>query len=222
MKRLFLFLALLVGALPFSAQNLLLKVGGGLASHYSNGSKPVGAFKGGLGYEIEFGQHWSIEPGLVFYAKGWKDPDQTVIYRDVNNQIVLDENGNPRTGIKNVSSAANYLEIPVLMHYYIRTAASRYIILSAGPYAAYGVGGKRKVRGDTDRSGSEKLFYTEKTFDETGTHRFDAGATVGLGFQFNRNMSVEAETDLGIAKFNTEGRRNVTGILSFTWHFRGE
>ena len=64
-----------------AAQNLTLKVGGGLASRLQD-SRPVGAFKIGLGYEHEFNQQWTLEPSLVFYGKGWKLPDEQVVIRN--------------------------------------------------------------------------------------------------------------------------------------------
>lgn len=118
MRRLFLCLVLLCAvALSAPAQNLMLKAGGGLSSHYKD-SRPIGAFKFGLGYEFELDQHWTVEPSLVFYGKGWKEPDETVFIRDEEGGIVYDEAGNPLTGIRNTSATANYIELPVVVHYY--------------------------------------------------------------------------------------------------------
>ena len=100
MKRLWCWMLLSVAcALPAAAQNLTLKVGGGLASHYKD-SRPVGAFKLGLGYEFELDQHWTVEPSLVFYGKGWKEPDEQVAIRDDEGEQIYDEEGNPLVGVR--------------------------------------------------------------------------------------------------------------------------
>ena len=72
--------------------------------------------------------------------------------RDSEGKLVLDDNGNPMMGKKNVSTTAYYVELPVKANYYIELRPLHYIELSAGPYAAVGVGGKRKTRGDTDET----------------------------------------------------------------------
>lgn len=81
-----LFLALLFTlSLGMSAQSVHFKFGGGLSSHYGK-AETVGAFKIGVGYEIEFNQHWSFTPGLEIYGKGWKDPNETVFVFDDDHQ----------------------------------------------------------------------------------------------------------------------------------------
>lgn len=117
MKRLWCWMILLAAcAMPAAAQNLMLKVGGGLASHYKD-CRPVGAFKLGLGYEFELDQHWTVEPSLVFYGKGWKEPDEQVAIRDDEGEQLYDEEGNPLVGVRSTSATANYIELPVVVHY---------------------------------------------------------------------------------------------------------
>ncbi len=223
MKKLWLACLLSVCMFPVSAvaQNLMLKVGGGLSSHYKD-SRPVGAFKLGVGYEVEFNLHWTVEPSLVFYGKGWKEPDVTMTYYDDEGNIMYDESGNPRTGICSRSATANYVELPVVIHYYIRTRENQYVNLYTGPFVAYGVSGKVKTRGDADQEGSERLYYDSKTFSESGVHRFDAGWQVGAGYQFNRNFSLALESDFSLTRFRAGGGRNVAGLVSLTYIFSAE
>lgn len=94
-----LFLLLFIPVATY-AQNLHLKFGGGFSSHYGR-AQVVGAFKLGLGYEIEFNQHWSFTPSLEVYGKGWKDPNETVFVFDrEGNQMFDEETGKPLLGIK--------------------------------------------------------------------------------------------------------------------------
>ena len=70
MKRILLCLLSLFAAclsLPLAAQNIFLKVGGGLATHYGH-ARAVGAYKIGVGYEYEFNQKLTFAPSLVFYG----------------------------------------------------------------------------------------------------------------------------------------------------------
>lgn len=69
-----------------------------------------------------------------------------------------EETGKPLLGIKNRTATQNYIEVPLLFSYYWRMGESRYVVLSAGPYVAYGVGGKQKTKGDTEQSGVERYF----------------------------------------------------------------
>lgn len=214
----FLCALLMLAATPASAQHLMLKAGGGLAKQFGD-SKPVGAFKIGLGYEYEFDQHWTLTPSLLFYGKGWKAPDvQVQVIDDETLEPAIDENGNPLMSTKSVSSSANYVELPVILSYYFRTGEDRYIVLGAGPYAAVGVAGKTKTKGDGQRIGSEKLFYKENTF-ENGALRFDAGIQAYGGYQFPSGLIVGIEADFGMVKFRADGQRNLAALVSLTYRF---
>lgn len=79
-----------------------------------------------------------------------------------HNQLYNPDTGQPLTGIINRSATQNYLEVPLLISYYLRTAPSSYIIVSAGPYLAYGLSGKQKTKGDTQQSGSQRYYYEQK------------------------------------------------------------
>ena len=146
-----------------------------------------GRYKLGLGLEFELGQTWAIEPALVYYGKGWREKDETIIYRDDNGDPILDEDTEePLTGTRRTTYSAGYVELPVLIHYYLRTAEAQYLKFSAGPYVACGVSGKMKVQGDADRQGSDKLFYDASTFSQPGIKRWDAGVQLRLSYQPTR------------------------------------
>lgn len=213
MKRI---LYLLLTLLPTSAmaQSIQLKVGGGFASHYGQ-AKAVGAYKIGLGYEIEFSQRFTFTPGIEFYGKGWKDPNQQVyVFDDDHNQLFDPETGEPLKGTKSRTATQNYLEVPLLFSYYLRTGESRYLVFRAGPYVSYGISGKQKTKGDTEQGGVDRYYYEQKTFNEPGTHRFDYGVQTYIGYQFPTSFTLGIEADWGIGKFNVQGRRNVSAMIS--------
>lgn len=221
MKRLaslLVFFAMFVAAT--SAQRIIFKAGGGLASHYGGGTRSIGAVKLGAAYEHEFPENFSIEPGVYFYVKGYEDKDERVLMRDNAGNLVYDDDGNVLTGLKNSSVNANYIEIPVMMNYYLEISSLHYIEFSAGPYAAWSIGGKRKVRGDTDKESGERFFYTKKIFKETGVHRFDGGIATSVAYEFNRMFAVGVEADFGLFNFNSSGAKNISGIISFSYRLR--
>ena len=201
-----------------SAQHLLLKAGGGFAKQFGD-SKPVGAYKIGLGYEYEFDQHWTLTPSLLLYGKGWKAPDEQVqVIDDETGKPAIDKEGNEVMSTKSVSSSANYVELPVILSYYFRTGEDRYIVIGAGPYAALGVAGKTKTKGDGQRIGSEKLFYKENTFTN-GARRLDAGIQAYGGYQFPSGFVLGIEADFSMVKFRADGQRNVSTMVSLTYRF---
>lgn len=218
-RKLFLLAAILCCGVA-SAQNVQFKIGGGLASHYRD-AEVVGAFKVGVGYEIEIDQRWSFIPTLEFYGKGWKDPDENVfVFDDKGEQLFDKETGEPLVGIRSRSASQNYIQFPMLFSYYLRTGEARYVVFSAGPYFACGISGKQKTKGDTESEGSKKLYYESKTFKEPGTHRFDMGIQTRVAYQFASGMSIGLEADFGLAKFNSAGDRNISGLISLGYTFK--
>lgn len=203
-----------------TAQRINFRVGGGLASHYSGDTRSVGALKLGISYEHELEGNFSIEPGVYYYVKGYQEEDERVYMRDQEGNILYDDNNNPLTGLKNTSVSTNYIEVPVMFNYYLELASLHYLEFSAGPYVAYGVDGKRKVRGDTDKDDAERFFYTEKIFNERGVHRFDGGIAAGVAYEFNRMFAVGIEADFGVFNFNSYGAKNISGIVTFSYKLR--
>lgn len=214
MKHFFLTLLLILLPAGLTAQNLHFKVGGGLATHYGSDSHSVGAFKIGIGYEWEMGQHWSFTPGLELYGKGWKQPNETAQVYDTEGTPLYNDDGSPKTGVISRSATQNYIDLPLLFTYFLRTGEARYIVLSAGPYVGYGIGGKQKIKGDTERPKGERYYYERKTFDQSGTHRLDAGIQVFAGYQLPTGFCVGLEADFGLLKFNTQGKRNLSALIS--------
>ncbi len=201
------------------AQHWQFKVGGGI-SKLTPGTDAVGAWTIGAGYEWEFDQNWTFAPSLLYTSRGWEFPNEAVVQKDEAGQPILNpETGDPLMGWKNTSSTAHYLELPLLINYYLRTQERQYIVFTAGPYAALGVGGKTKVKGDTDRQGAERFFYDYSTFSAPGAHRFDVGFRAGLGYQFSNGITASCE----FSKAFTEvlpGHRNMALQLSLSYTFK--
>ncbi len=210
-------LLLLPIAIGTKAQELVFRVGGGLSSHYGGSTRNIGAFRIGVGYDIPLNTIWSIEPSLHYFAKGWKNKDREVPAYDDNGNYVYDEDGNQITGIMNITSNTNYIEIPILFHYKWETNNSNSVLLSFGPYMAYGIGGKTKVSGDTEQTGVERYYYTHPTFSQKDMHRFDAGVSVGTSYRFSQQFEVGILCDFGLTKISREGGKNIAAILTIAY-----
>lgn len=218
MKRIILILLICIPVLV-QAQHLQLKVGGGLAK-LDKHSSAVPAWRLGAGYEVEFDQHWTFSPALIFAIKGWENPDETVYKKDNEGNIMTHpETGAPLLGVKNTSTVTYHLEVPLLLNYYLRTQERQYIVFSAGPYLAYGISGKTKIKGDTDQQGAERFYYDFDPFKDGESKRFEAGVQLGAGYQFRNGVT--AGVDLNYAFTKMEGNRhNVSALLSFSYMFR--
>jgi hypothetical protein len=214
MKKLLISLCLLTGCLhPATAQNLVFHAGGGWTSLNGSSTKNIGAFKIGTSIEFELTQTLTIEPGLLYFAKGWKLHDQTVTLLDDDGNVVLDDSGNPRLTKMGTTNKTNYIVLPILFHYYIPLTLPHYIYLSAGPYIAYGISGKTRISGDTSQLGAARHYYDLNTFEQSGMHRFDTGISVGAGYEFNRLIYAGIEGDFGLTNV-TGSKKNCSLLLT--------
>ena len=201
------------------ADNLIFHIGGGLSSHYGGSTRNIGAFRIGMGYDIRLPQSWSIEPAAYFYAKGWKDKNKEVPMYDEDGNLVYDDNGNLITGVMNVTSNTNYLEIPILVHYHLTLPSEHIMTFSAGPYAAYGIGGNSKTSGDTEQSGADRFYHSHSTFSQDNVHRFDAGITAGISYCFTESIEAGFSCDFGLTNVKREGSKNVSAIITLSYRF---
>ena len=107
-------------------------------------------FKLGGGFEYAFDNTWSLQPSLFLSTKGAK------------------KDGN--------SINAMYLELPVMAAARFNVADNTNIVVNAGPYLAFGLGGKAK-----DDNFDLKLFKS----DEGDWKRFDLGIQYGIGLELS-------------------------------------
>lgn len=236
MRHVFLSFFLLF-ALAAEAQQLFLQVGGGLARLH-NAHRAVGAFQLSVGQEWEFDQHWSIAPALGYAGKGWEDanvstPDllyaaDGTLRRDAlgNPLQRTDADGNPMFSLRNRSYTTHYVQLDLPIHYYLRLGAHRYLRFTAGLYVAYGVGGRRRTRGDGSAVGVRKFEYVDAVFsDLSGARRFDLGMKAGIGYQLPSALTFGVELNYGMLPFNRRTEdfpkvgHNLTTLLSITYHF---
>ena len=165
--RFMLVVAMLAMVTAVSAQmNLGVKGGVNMSNFYGDelDDKNVKiGFHIGLAADYDFAYNSAIQTGLFFTTKGAK---YTSSFGDASGELTV----NPM-----------YLQIPVHYAYKIDVSPGTRVVLHAGPYAAYGVGGKSKLSGSVGDIGAE---YEEDVFGDDGFKRFDAGLGLGVGAEF--------------------------------------
>ena len=179
------------------AQTASLSVKGGLnmSNFYGDeltdkNMKP--GFHIGLGADLGITPNMFIQTGLFFSTKGAK-------FSDKADGDWVDAN-----------VTANYLQLPVHLAYKINVTPGTRVVLHAGPYVGYGIGGKMKV-------GSLSI----DTFDkDLGFKPFDAGLGLGVGAEFGKIL-IDLGWDMGLTNIARVGGdiKNQNAYLSLGYKF---
>lgn len=113
-------------------------------------AKALPGFQLGVGMDYGFSESWSLQSGLMFTSKGFKVKDA-------------------------FKARPIYLDIPILAAYKFNISDNTKFVINAGPYLAFGLGGKVKYDGGGD----------EKVFGDDGWKRFDLGIQYGIGLELS-------------------------------------
>ena len=113
-------------------------------------AKALPGFQLGVGMDYGFSESWSLQSGLLISSKGYK--------------------------IEDVKVRPIYLDIPILAAYKFNISDNTKFVINAGPYLAFGLGGKAK-----DDNFDLKLFKS----DEGDWKRFDLGIQYGIGLELS-------------------------------------
>ena len=180
------------------AQTSSLSIKGGLnmsnfyGDELSDKNMKVG-FHIGVGADLEFTPNMALQTGLFYSTKGAKFKS-----KEEGDWI-------------NAEVAANYLQIPIHLAYKIDVTPGTKVVLHAGPYLAYGIGGKATV-------GPVKV----NTFDkDLGFKPFDAGLGLGVGVEFGMIL-VDLGWDMGLTNISRASSGNVknqNAYLSLGYRF---
>lgn len=177
------------------AQSTSLSVKGGFnMSNYSGDNlsdksmKP--GFHIGVGGDIEFLPNVSFQTGLFFSTKGAE------FQYDLPVEFAEDAEFN---------ITASYLQIPIHVAFKIDITSGTKIVIHAGPYFAYGVGGKRKIDSPFSDELQSFLGGSEvNTFDKDyGFKPFDMGLGLGVGAEFG-SILVDLGWDMGLNNIGRE------------------
>lgn len=164
-------------------------------TEYENSKIKLG-YKIGPTMEYLLNDNIAIQTGLFLSSKGAKSEE--IEYED------------ELTGLKikaEETTDANYLELPISLAYIYPVSQKINIYAHAGPYFAYGIFGKTKIKA------SASILSTTiemNTFSESNVEiadqkievdallkRFDAGLVFGVGVEINR-FTIGANYDLGL------------------------
>lgn len=167
-----------------SAQvNLGVKGGINLSNYYGDDLNDKSAKVGyhvGLVGDYEFAYNMAIQTGLFFTTKGAKYESNFQDYKTKQ------------------TSNANYLQIPVHFAYKLDVMPGTRIVFHAGPYLAYGVGGKAKFHTGV----GDSFEISSKTFDKDyGFKRFDSGLGLGVGAEFGQ-IILDLGWDMGLVNIS--------------------
>lgn len=121
----------------------------------AEGTKALPGFNLGVGMDYGFSENWSLQSGLMISSKGYKVKDYAKV-RPI------------------------YLDIPILAAYKFNISDNTKFVINAGPYLAFGLGGKCKF----DEGGDYKLFKGEDGADAEYS-RFDLGLQYGIGLELS-------------------------------------
>lgn len=122
-------------------------------------AKALPGFNLGVGMDYGFSENWSLQSGLMISSKRWKykEEGEKMTFRPI------------------------YLDIPILAAYKFNISDNTKFVINAGPYLAFGLGGKAKY-GDVDY----KLFKS----DEGDWKRFDLGIQYGIGLELSEHYLI--------------------------------
>jgi hypothetical protein len=202
--RLLVATAVLATTFSFASAQMAFTVKGGVnvsnfySDELSDKNAKVG-FHVGLQADYEFSPNMAIQPGLFFTTKGSK--------------VTTDYEGYEGEFSQNLM----YLQIPVHFAYKQDITPGTRIVFHAGPYVAYGVGGKSKVTAGTVTLESDKVFGDGILQYKS----FDAGLGLGIGAEFGP-IILDLGWDMGlldISNIDDGGVKNQNAYLSVGFRF---
>lgn len=147
----------------------------GLVGTSKETSKILTGIRAGVTVDIPLADEFYIGTGLLYSGKGGKA-----------------KNSDAKTTL-------SYLEVPIHFMFKPEVGSGR-LVLSAGPYLAYGISGKIKDTGfgDFNVYDDESLLLKQK--------RFDAGVGINVGYEMPMGLYFGLNTDLGL--INTADNTN--------------
>lgn len=139
-------------------------------------------FHVGLAADFDFAPGMAVQSGLFFTTKGFQYKTNALEY----------------------TTNLMYLQVPVHFAYKMDVTPGTRIVFHAGPYAAYGVGGKRTLKTGTLEGSSDNVFG-----DGTFQYKpFDAGLGLGVGAELGSFLA-DIGWDMGLVNISNRSGGNV-------------
>lgn len=212
----------LATCMNLNSQNNPLSMGVKVGMNLSSMSGDVNDADSRLGYQFgvtfnyDFSENLFLETGLEFTLKGYDEKADMAVIGGVE--------------VMNAKQKCNaqYIQIPIHIGYKMDVATDVKISFLAGPYLAYGVGGKTKLTGyvQTGDYWRPTIDINEKanTFSTGALKEFDFGFGFGVGAEYQKYVA-RLGYDFGMVnvseKFADEKMklRNRNAYLTFGYKF---
>jgi hypothetical protein len=152
---------------------------------YQDAKNRVG-FNAGITMDYAFTENWYLMTGLEFTTKGAK-------------AVFTESIPGVASAKETYKMSPSYLELPIHAGYKLGLSESTNLVLHAGPYLAYGLGGKVKYDGKSvSENGVSQASAESNFFGKDGmANRFDFGLGIGAGLEFG-NIGVDLGYDFGL------------------------
>jgi hypothetical protein len=164
----------------------------------SSESKSLAGIKAGAFVELPFNKVVSLEPGVFYSRKGGE-------YSNI---------------LGTTTTTLDYVEVPVNLKFSLPLGIGGRPFVYAGPYFAYGVGGKNTLSNSLGTVSSDVNFGS----GSAQMNPLDIGAQVGLGYQLPV-IGLYARAQYGMGFTNLSNASNVTTTnnsnfsVSVGWQF---
>ena len=148
----------------------------------------VTRFNAGVVIEIPVAPEFYFQSGLLYTTKGAKAPEGYL------------------APVTTVEYKLSYLELPLNL-LYKPLLGTGHLLLGFGPYIAYGLGGKAKFETPIGSTKEDIVFDNEFTRnDQYGQYfkRLDFGGNLFFGYELSNGISLQLNTQLGMAKINAD------------------
>lgn len=204
-KAIFLLYILLLAPLAMRGQSPLsyhAEAGIGTSCFYGHLSKSDTriAYKAGIGATYLLRPSFGLQSGVEIVSIGGK-------------RQILDVNSG------NMNSV--YLQVPLLAEARLHFSKDYHASLAAGPYMAFGIGGKTKgtIATASSSSSSDNYNFSIPTFGnlidgKAGSKYFDWGLRIRLTLEYKRFIA-GAEVQMGLRTVNTQLQYAINGLGGF-------
>ncbi len=187
----------------------LTSFGGSDKDFLGSSPKMKPGFQIGVVGEYAFGDAFAIQPGILFATQGAK-------YKESVNYMGVDVDYETTMNL-------NYIQIPINLQYKVDLGSTK-LLLQAGPYLGYGLGGKEKYKvsgGGESESGDYKIKFGSGDDEDVEyvDNAFDFGLGVGAGLQFG-NLQAGVGYNFGFTSLFDEGTLKNNGLaITLTYLF---
>lgn len=158
-----------------------------------NGKDSKTGFQAGVTIDLKVSETFFFQSGLSFTTKG-------VVFKEAD--LISGGGSTAQTKSSEYKTNLLYLQLPFMGAYKVKIATDTRIVISAGPYLAYGVGGKIEPSatysaipwGDDEDLNS----FGERTFK-----KFDFGMGTGIGLEY-KNYCLNLSYEWGLSNINRD------------------